>query len=65
MPWYGMNETRPAKLRHLYVHHIEEFVRHAGHADIIREQIDGAKGAELLAAAEGRPANDFVTPWSK
>lgn len=65
MPWYGMNETRPAKLRYLYVHHIEEFARHAGHADIIREQIDGAKGAELLAAAEGRPANDFVTPWSK
>ena len=37
--------------------------RHAGHADILREQIDGANSAELAAAAEGRPANAFVTPW--
>ena len=42
---------------------MEEFARHAGHADIIREEIDGAQAAELLAAVEGRPANDFVTPW--
>ena len=63
MPWVGMTEARPAKLRYLYVHHVEEFARHAGHADIIREEIDGAQAAELLAAVEGRPANDFVTPW--
>lgn len=63
MPWVGMNEARPATLRYLYVHHVEEFARHAGHADIIREEIDGAQAAELLAAVEGRPANDFVTPW--
>ncbi|WP_018298086.1 DUF664 domain-containing protein [Corynebacterium lubricantis] len=63
MPWYRMNETRPAKLRYLYVHHVEEFARHTGHADIIREQLDGAKAVELLAAVEGLPANDFVTPW--
>lgn len=63
MPWVGMTEARPAKLRYLYVHHVEEFARHAWHADIIREEIDGAQAAELLAAVEGRPANDFVTPW--
>ena len=63
MPWVGMTEARPATLRYLYVHHVEEFARHAGHADIIREEIDGAQAAELLAAVEGRPANDFVTPW--
>lgn len=64
MPWFGMDEPRPAALRYLYVHHVEEFARHAGHADLIREEIDGAKSAELLAAVEGRPANDYVTPWT-
>lgn len=65
MPWYGLNEARPAKLRYLYAHHLEEFARHAGHADVIREQLDGAQAIELLAAVEGQPANDFVTPWSR
>jgi hypothetical protein len=31
-------------LRWIYVHMIEETSRHAGHADILREQIDGATG---------------------
>jgi uncharacterized damage-inducible protein DinB len=31
-------------LRWVYVHMIEETARHAGHADILREQIDGATG---------------------
>jgi hypothetical protein len=26
------------------MHHIEEVARHAGHADIIRETIDGSTG---------------------
>ena len=63
MPWFGMDEARPAKLRYLYVHHVEEFARHAGHADIIREELDGATAGELLAAVEGWPANDYITPW--
>lgn len=62
-PWYGVTEPAPGNMRYLMVHHLEEFARHAGHADIIREQIDGAKAAELNAAVEGRPANEFVTPW--
>jgi hypothetical protein len=28
-------------LRWVYVHMIEEYARHNGHADILREQIDG------------------------
>ncbi|MFF0257001.1 DUF664 domain-containing protein [Micromonospora zamorensis] len=28
----------------IYVHMIEEMARHAGHADILREQIDAATG---------------------
>ncbi len=31
-------------LRWILVHLIEEYARHAGHADLIRESIDGAKG---------------------
>lgn len=31
-------------LRWIFVHMIEETARHAGHADILREQLDGATG---------------------
>lgn len=31
-------------LRWIYVHMIEETARHAGQADILREQTDGATG---------------------
>jgi len=31
-------------LRWVYVHMIEEYARHNGHADILRERIDGATG---------------------
>ncbi|MGW4052329.1 DinB family protein [Streptomyces sp. NPDC004779] len=32
-------------LRFVYLHMIEEYARHNGHADLIRERIDGATGA--------------------
>jgi uncharacterized damage-inducible protein DinB len=32
-------------LRWAYLHMIEEYARHNGHADLIRERIDGATGA--------------------
>jgi hypothetical protein len=31
-------------LRWIYIHMIEEYARHNGHADILREQIDGVTG---------------------
>jgi hypothetical protein len=34
----------PRSLRWLLVHMIEEYARHCGHADILRETIDGATG---------------------
>ena len=37
-------ETAPPNLRWILIHMIEETARHAGHADIIREQIDGSVG---------------------
>ncbi len=62
-PWFGRMEPVPTADRYALLHHVEELARHAGHADIIREQIDGADAASLAAAVEGRPANPFVTPW--
>ena len=35
---------RPVSLRWIYIHMIEETARHCGHADILREQIDGTTG---------------------
>ena len=35
----------PMQVRWVYVHMIEEYARHNGHADMLRERIDGARGA--------------------
>ncbi len=35
---------REISLRWIYVHMIEEYARHNGHADLLRERIDGATG---------------------
>ena len=43
-PWHGILDNRPAFARYYLAHQIEELARHAGHADIIREQIDGRTG---------------------
>lgn len=63
-PWDGILDETATKERFYLLHHIEELARHAGHADIVREQLDGADAGSLKAAVEGRPANDFVKPWT-
>ena len=35
----------PYSLRWIYTHMIEEYARHNGHADLVRERVDGATGA--------------------
>jgi uncharacterized damage-inducible protein DinB len=35
---------RPISLRWIMIHMIEEYARHNGHADLLREQIDGSVG---------------------
>jgi hypothetical protein len=45
----GLGETSPfmgaqVTLRWIYNHMIGEYARHAGHADLIRERIDGVTG---------------------
>jgi uncharacterized damage-inducible protein DinB len=37
-------EGEPVSLRELLVHMIEEYARHNGHADLLRERIDGRVG---------------------
>jgi uncharacterized damage-inducible protein DinB len=40
----GKHRSRDYNVRWIVVHMIEETARHAGHADILREQIDGKVG---------------------
>ena len=40
----GRFMEQDVNLRWIYVHMIEEYARHNGHADLIRERIDGATG---------------------
>ncbi|TNM59824.1 DUF664 domain-containing protein [Streptomyces sp. NP160] len=63
-PWDGRDEPTPSVQRYALAHAVEEFARHAGHADVLREQLDGATAGPLLMAVEGDPGNDFVRPWS-
>jgi uncharacterized damage-inducible protein DinB len=41
----GSRRGNPVSLRWIYSHMIEEYARHNGHADLIREMIDGNVGA--------------------
>ncbi|MGW6917388.1 DinB family protein [Kitasatospora sp. NPDC054939] len=49
-PWFPPNSRRTA--RWVLLHLIEEVARHAGHADIIRESLDGRTAFELVMAAQ-------------
>jgi uncharacterized damage-inducible protein DinB len=40
----GQHREGPCSLRWIYNHMIEEYARHNGHADILRELIDGSVG---------------------
>jgi hypothetical protein len=40
----GIRENQQVKLRWILVHLVEEYARHCGHADLLREAIDGATG---------------------
>jgi uncharacterized damage-inducible protein DinB len=41
----GNHRDGPISLRELLVHMVEEYARHNGHADLLRERIDGRLGA--------------------
>jgi uncharacterized damage-inducible protein DinB len=60
-PW-GPDPDR-CTVRWVLLHLVEETARHAGHADLLREALDGGLSGPLMAAAEGWPADGWVTPW--
>jgi uncharacterized damage-inducible protein DinB len=62
VPWYP-DDIDAWSVRWVLLHLIEEVARHAGHADIVREAVDGATMYPLMAAAEGWPATDWMQPW--
>jgi hypothetical protein len=62
VPWFP-KDVDHWSVRWAALHLIEELSRHAGHADIIRESIDGATMYELMAANEEWPETDFIKRW--
>lgn len=44
VPSRGHHPEQVRNIRWIYVHMLEEYARHNGHADLIRERIDGAVG---------------------
>jgi uncharacterized damage-inducible protein DinB len=62
VPWYP-DDVDAWSVRWVLLHVIEETARHAGHADMVREAIDGATAFPLMAAAEGWPATPWMQPW--
>lgn len=63
VPWYPQDLDNWT-VRWVLLHLIEEIARHAGHADMVREAVDGATAFELMAAAEGWPATPWLQPWT-
>ena len=62
-PWFP-RDVEAWSVRWVLLHLIEETARHAGHADIVRESIDGATAFSLMAAAEDWPPSPWIQPWS-
>jgi hypothetical protein len=62
VPWYP-DDIDAWTVRWVLLHLVEEIARHAGHADIVREAVDGATFHPLMAAAEGWPASEWLQPW--
>jgi uncharacterized protein DUF664 len=63
VPWLPQ-DVDAWSVRWVLLHLIEEVARHAGHADLVREAVDGATAVPLLAAVEGWSATPWVQPWT-
>jgi Protein of unknown function (DUF664) len=61
-PWFP-KDVDAWSLRWVLMHLIQETARHAGHADIVRESVDGATAYPLMAAAENWPEAPWIEPW--
>ena len=63
VPW-NRKDLEYFTVRWILLHLIQETARHTGHADIVRETIDGGTAFPLLAAAEGWPETQWLKPWA-
>lgn len=61
-PWWPQ-DVESWSVRWVILHLVEEVAHHAGHADIIRESIDGATMYELLAADQDWPESEWLRHW--
>ncbi|MGH3521739.1 MAG: DinB family protein [Mycobacterium sp.] len=64
IPWFP-KDIKAWSVRWVILHVINELARHSGHADIIRESIDGATMYELIAGLENWAPRPWVQPWRK
>jgi uncharacterized damage-inducible protein DinB len=62
VPWFP-KDIDHWTVRWVIHHLINELARHSGHADIIRESIDGATLYELVAGVEGWEETYWIKPW--
>ena len=62
VPWFP-KDVDAWSVRWVLLHLIEETARHAGHADIVREAVDGATAFPLMAAAEKWEPTPWMQPW--
>jgi uncharacterized damage-inducible protein DinB len=61
VPWFP--DEGSWSVRWVLLHLIQETARHAGHADLVREHVDGGTAYPLMAAAEGWPESPWMKPW--
>jgi hypothetical protein len=61
-PWFR-KDVDAWSVRWVLLPLITETARHAGHADLVREHVDGATAIPLMAGAEGWPETPWVKPW--
>jgi uncharacterized damage-inducible protein DinB len=60
VPWWG-EHGRDASLAELLVHMLDELARHLGHADIVRELVDGSAG--YRAGNSNLPEHRTAAEW--
>lgn len=56
-PWWGDPADHQVTLHHMLVRVLDDTARHAGHADVVREAIDGSAG--LNPTFSNLPGDDF------
>ncbi|MEV6601388.1 DinB family protein [Actinoplanes sp. NPDC051346] len=62
VPW-NPKDLDNWSVRWVLLHLIQETARHAGHADIIREGVDGGTAYPIMAAAEDWPDSPWMRKW--